>query len=190
MRQFRHRHQFIGLIDGDEYAVFWDDQRNVLSDAVPFFKNYEDFGIVQLHWRTFGSSGHKQKPQVSPLIAFTQCAEDESHPERLASMAKSFVNTKYFDDWCDIHYCNVAGEIVNTLKQPTHWVIDPKLVTWEKGVLHHYHIKSKEHYQVKINQGFAHARTKVRGWGGFYALDNQTTGNCTYMKEIAQNCCM
>eukprot|EP01026_Neomeris_dumetosa_P021378 TRINITY_DN1870_c0_g1_i10.p1 TRINITY_DN1870_c0_g1~~TRINITY_DN1870_c0_g1_i10.p1 ORF type:complete len:392 (+),score=17.95 TRINITY_DN1870_c0_g1_i10:107-1177(+) len=185
--QNRHRHQFIGLIDIDEYVIIWDDQHVVQSDAVSFFKGFENYGAVQLHWRIFGSSGHIEKPIVSPLIAYTQCGEDEQHPQHLNMFTKTFVNTRYFSGWCDPHFCGVEQGLVNALKQRTNW--NNQNITFEKALLHHYYIKSREDYELKMQRGFVHTTTKKHTWEKFEQINNETLGHCNYTQQIAHECC-
>eukprot|EP01026_Neomeris_dumetosa_P027303 TRINITY_DN22206_c0_g2_i1.p1 TRINITY_DN22206_c0_g2~~TRINITY_DN22206_c0_g2_i1.p1 ORF type:complete len:337 (-),score=1.90 TRINITY_DN22206_c0_g2_i1:113-1123(-) len=189
LRQFKSRHQFIALIDVDEYIVIRDnEQSEVKTDAVEFFKKFEDYASVQLHWRMFGSSGHVQRPQLSPLEAYTQCGADlQSHPKH--DQVKAIQNTNYFKRMCYTHQCNTQDSIkVDSLYR--HWQGPGKPgPTWNGAFIHHYRIKSEEQWNDKMNRGDVVYRYSKKSFSQFTDLNKLLTGNCSYMKSIARQCC-
>eukprot|EP01026_Neomeris_dumetosa_P058359 TRINITY_DN5423_c0_g1_i7.p2 TRINITY_DN5423_c0_g1~~TRINITY_DN5423_c0_g1_i7.p2 ORF type:complete len:340 (-),score=12.72 TRINITY_DN5423_c0_g1_i7:208-1227(-) len=190
LRWFGHRHQFIANIDTDEYIILRDEEGNVQTDSSKFFSGYEEYSAVQLHWRMFGSSGRIQSTDLTPLIAYTQCGENERIP--LAQrFSKSVVNTDYFSGVCHAHECGGLGtKNVDTLKRRWGFKRVQSNITWYGAFIHHYVIKSLEDYDRKIQRGQAHTSQKKKTWQLFHNINNNTRGNCTYMIPVAEKCCL
>eukprot|EP01025_Chloroclados_australasicus_P032851 TRINITY_DN3336_c1_g2_i1.p1 TRINITY_DN3336_c1_g2~~TRINITY_DN3336_c1_g2_i1.p1 ORF type:complete len:344 (+),score=-1.76 TRINITY_DN3336_c1_g2_i1:126-1157(+) len=201
---FGKQHTFLGFIDHDEFVVLRDEYNNVQSDFKEFLKPVENYGGLVLYWRLFGSSGHTYH-QKSTLQSYTKCERSIDKYDHLpeprylgreysSQNYKSIVNTKQHFDTCVVHDCYSNRTFVNAEMQelPSGYPHRMKYFTWNRAFLHHYRLKSKEDFFIKVNRGhannFRNLPQQTLQWSFFNYIDNITTANCQYMIEIAQNC--
>lgn len=80
-------HQFLGLIDADEYVVL----KGGRTSLPEYLQAFRDEGHLAVHWRLFGSSGHQIR-QASVRASYTKCLRDDDENN---GHVKLFVNPKY-----------------------------------------------------------------------------------------------
>eukprot|EP01025_Chloroclados_australasicus_P059532 TRINITY_DN752_c0_g2_i2.p1 TRINITY_DN752_c0_g2~~TRINITY_DN752_c0_g2_i2.p1 ORF type:complete len:330 (+),score=9.65 TRINITY_DN752_c0_g2_i2:73-1062(+) len=196
---FGRQHQFVGLVDYDEFVVLRDDNNNLQYDFVSFLKQYEDYGGVVLYWRLFGSSGHT-KHQKSTLSSYTKCepsinATDHKPLEKRGfrlSGYKSFLNMQYYKSPCSVHRCSSYKEFVNTDFQDVgSYRQQSFFTTWNRGFLNHYRIKSSKDFFDKVKLGPVNQKKGMAEYSMkyFQEVENITSADCDYMKEAVQKCC-
>lgn len=81
---FRHKHDFLGFIDTDEFIVIRDSSETVID----VLRRYQHFGGLVLYWLVFGSNGHIERPAGSVMSNYGfRCLRSLVH--------KSIVNTRH-----------------------------------------------------------------------------------------------
>eukprot|EP01025_Chloroclados_australasicus_P040870 TRINITY_DN4297_c0_g4_i1.p2 TRINITY_DN4297_c0_g4~~TRINITY_DN4297_c0_g4_i1.p2 ORF type:complete len:378 (+),score=38.20 TRINITY_DN4297_c0_g4_i1:58-1134(+) len=202
---FHKRHQFMGIIDVDEFVVLRDEQTGALQrDLVSFLQKYENETQVRLFWRVFGSSG-KQQQQPSTLLSYTKCLPEYDTSRQLdpeldkreyqrAMMLwqyKSFINSAFPASECDIHDCITSFPGVNTHHTPMGLKRQKRLqfLTLDKAFIAHYMIKSEEDQRMKTQRGSATMPGRKRDQKFYGIVDEEASADCLFMREIARECC-
>jgi hypothetical protein len=153
IRSYRLKHQFIGMIDADEFIV---TRNNCSIPSV--LRRYDEYGGLTLNWMMLGSSGHQKRPPGGILPNYWSCAKSDH--------VKSIVNTNYAVS----HYGNphrfsyshkkyaVDSDFV---KMDTH-VNPPRPSLYDTIYLNHYHLKSLEDFNRTRNRGRASTTERSR----------------------------
>jgi hypothetical protein len=129
------------FIDIDEFIVpkRCDDIRDLL-DA------YRDCGALGIHWKVFGSNGHKRKPEGGVLENYTRVIRDDTH---IKSIVRPAVTTGISTPHSFLYrpgYC-----CVNEDKAPV--AAYRSYHTAKTVQINHYYFKSFEEFEKKIERG-------------------------------------
>jgi hypothetical protein len=183
LRQKRWFHQFIAMIDIDEFIVTKD-----YCSIPSVLKRYEDFGGLTMNWMVFGSSGLVKRPTNGVLPNYYKCFQYEH--------VKSIVNTR----WGVSHYGNPHvfhyshgkfGVDTDFFKVETPLNL-PRPSLYEILHLNHYHLKSKEDYDRNRKRGRASTTLpSPKNEQYFYDTDAKCNLNCSILQmptTFAKDC--
>jgi hypothetical protein len=133
------RFKWVGFIDADEFVVVKDGR-----SIEEFLSGYLGYPAVALHWRMFGSNGHKTRP-AGPVIG--EYTRRESLPNR---HVKCFVQPEQAARYRNSHSWFYLGMrcAVNELKRAVIGSISQP-PTAEHAWINHYHHKSDQDYFEK-----------------------------------------
>jgi hypothetical protein len=130
---------WVGFIDADEFTVIKDGR-----SLGEFLADFDRYPAVALHWKIFGSNGHKTIPG-GPVI------EDYSRREKDPNMhVKCFVRPDLVANYRNSHswYYRGMKRAVNELGRPVSGSVSfppTALTAW----INHYHHKSDQEYFEK-----------------------------------------
>ncbi len=172
-RSYAGQFDWVAFIDADEYIAVAPGanlrDRLAALDAV---------SAVAVPWLIFGSSEHDRKPSDLTIAAFTKRASND-HPAN--RHCKSIVRPETVLEWSNPHGPTTAGRM--TLPNGT-------LPKWElPGVLpepladpgwlrvHHYHTRSREHWQERLVRG--QISTNIKTWDDFADYDRNDVVDLT-----------
>lgn len=139
IRRALGRFAWVGFLDADEFVVIRDGR------SIPeFLSGFPKAPGVALHWRYFGSSGHRARPQEPVIVAYRQRAPA---PNR---HVKTFVRTSRGAQCRNPHswFYSPLGCAVNEHGRPVYGSIDMN-PTGDNAWLNHYFCKSEEDYREK-----------------------------------------
>jgi hypothetical protein len=141
VRKYKNKTRWLAIIDIDEFIV------PKKHDSIPeFLKDYEAYSQIFMHWKYFGNSGHKTKPEglVSENYVY---ADKEVNPS-----GKSIVNPRAILGQVNVHYNNVIGMPVDERKIP--YLEDPSVIWQTANIiqLNHYWSKSDEERKKRIER--------------------------------------
>lgn len=135
---------WIAFIDADEFIVLRQHDR--IGD---FLAGFDDrIGAVCLHWRIFGSSGHKTYANDLVIRRFARCAE-RYHP-----LVKSIVRRSAVAQM-RVHFAMLASGIcvgADGRQVEARCNIRP-IPSEHPASINHYVLKSAEEYQAKVARG-------------------------------------
>lgn len=133
------RFAWVGFLDADEFVVI-RDARSIGK----FLNGFVDAPAVGLHWRMFGSSGHRGRPQMPVIQAYQQRAPGPNRhiktflrPERAAECRNSH-------SWFYYPLGVAVREDGESLYGSVH--MNP---TADAAWINHYYCKSEEDYLEK-----------------------------------------
>jgi hypothetical protein len=146
IRQHRLKHQFIGMIDGDEFIVTRD------GCSIPsVLRSFEGYGGLTLNWMMFGSSGHIKRPSGGILQNYRNCT--------MFDHVKSIVNTNYavshFGNPHRFHYSHGKYAVDSDFLKVDSHVNVPRPSLYKTIYLNHYHLKSLEDFNRNRKRGRA-----------------------------------
>jgi hypothetical protein len=77
---FGHRHEFIALLDPDEYIIMKEPpQPPFTRPHLPTFLGpFEAYGGITVYWQLVGPSGHVDRPKDSTMTSYTKCMPREA----------------------------------------------------------------------------------------------------------------
>lgn len=173
-------------IDADEFLNIQTENKTVSE----FVKPFRDKDAIMISWKLFGNDGQKHWDGGSILDAFSACQDDVSE----GTAHKVFFKRGSFDD-CAPHSPKKPKKrlrtlrIVNTLGQKidatnttavrgTVLRTDPDLLTWERGYINHYMVKTPDLTQLKRSRGDANGRKFAK---------NRRTPNSKEYNEVNRN---
>ena len=135
--------RWIAFVDSDEFIT------PSRADSIPaMLAEFEPYAGLALNWRTFGSNGHKLRPQGLQIENYTRALED-SHG--MHSLLKSIVNPRSAKFFPNPHFCllrNEAEHIVSEDHLPIDRAERPG-ATWDKGRISHYFYRSSQDFHLK-----------------------------------------
>jgi hypothetical protein len=133
------RFAWVGFIDADEFVVVKDGR-----SIGEFLSGYTQHPALALHWRGFGSNGHKKRPAGPVIVEYNR---RERVPNR---HVKCFVQPSSVAAYRNPHswYYQKLRAAVNELGQPVLGSISLP-PTAETAWINHYHHKSDEDYFEK-----------------------------------------
>jgi hypothetical protein len=146
IRQHRLKHQFIGMIDADEFIVTRD------HCSVPsILRLYEAYGGLALSWMMFGSSGHIKRPSGGILQNYRNCT--------VHNHVKSIVNTNYavshYGNPHQFHYSHGKYAVDSDFLKVNSHINGPRPSLFKIIYLNHYHLKSLEDFNRNRKRGRA-----------------------------------
>eukprot|EP01026_Neomeris_dumetosa_P073998 TRINITY_DN766_c0_g1_i2.p1 TRINITY_DN766_c0_g1~~TRINITY_DN766_c0_g1_i2.p1 ORF type:complete len:433 (-),score=23.32 TRINITY_DN766_c0_g1_i2:616-1914(-) len=205
LRSYHKRHKWMVVIDVDEFLVLGNEKQPVENPPnLPLFlQQYEKTGGLLVYRRSFGNSGHTNRPTEGVLVSYTDCTGDIASRKR-QSFPKYIVNTNYFPDdgVCRVHECSSTRKMVNSkfkYLDERWYALKPERVknfrTWDKILIHHYAIKSLEDFRSKQIRGMPHSKAmgnpkiSTRPDIFFDQLKEATNATCLYAVQYSQLCC-
>nr|WP_249196945.1 glycosyltransferase family 2 protein [Gluconobacter cerinus] len=151
LERFREEFDWLLFLDSDEYLDIRDG-----SSVAEFLSQYPDANGVALNWCCFGSGGHVIKPPT-PIVFENYTTRSEPDFEYNYT-TKSFVRPKQTDPvYINPHRFQVNGPYVTTDHQPVSWKDEhpdrtKTLAQWDVARVHHYVIRSAQHYIEKMQR--------------------------------------
>ena len=152
IKNFGKYFEWFTFIDTDEYLV--PMQKKTIVDAISHLNAYSN---ISLQYTMFGSNGHKTKPNVSDIFAYTKKADVKlvksiGHLNTKCIIKPSLVNQvsihKYSTTDLGRFTVNDVGiKVTNKVLNRT----NPKFYSNANLQLNHYYIRSDEEYQAKID---------------------------------------
>lgn len=204
LRNFGHRHRFMGLIDVDEFLVLTDPAHKEQPDVVSFLRPFEAHGGLSVYWQIYGSSYHESTPNdLGALASYV----DYIPMERMSSWkefrkvplgyTKSILNTQHAVGGCNPHACHVRKPMVNAHHEPVNNHTVALQVSWDRIALFHYSLQSAEEYRKKMSRGTGHSqfvakdRDKVKGktWKYFNQVNADASAVSEKGPELFAKCC-
>ena len=147
VEKYRDEIEWIGFIDIDEFLVL-KQHDNVRQ----FVEEYSAANGIAIHWKLFGSDGHRKRDD-SKLVTerFTRC-EDVTRNPKYGRSVKSICRIKKIER-VKPHFCFLTdGLYFNEKKQ----AIEPKRQptgSHDIAQINHYLSKSYEEWLVKVARG-------------------------------------
>lgn len=162
LERYRNETTWIAYIDIDEFIC-----PLVHDDVKEWIRPFEAYPTVEMHWKTFGTSGHQHKdPDALVIERFTSCWE------QLLEKGKIFLNTRvspagrlhHHHMCCWDHFLGRDWR-VPTVDENGDFFYRTRMIPYTKKVtiqLNHYWSKSLEEYQDKIDRGDAFSLEEAR----------------------------
>lgn len=144
-------YRWIGFLDPDEFAF------PVQSNSLP--ETFEALGsqpCVALHWRMFGTSGHKTRPDGLVIENYTM-REQFPPPNNVKSLCKVFVDPSKVVA-AGIHIFNIEGLGLVNISQngvifDQYCERNPAVYEGDLLRLHHYYSRSEQDFATKLSRG-------------------------------------
>jgi hypothetical protein len=134
-------YEWVGFLDADEFVVIRGGQ------SIPdYLKDFADAPGVALHWRYFGSNGHRKRPSNGVIHAYTR---RERAPNR---HVKCFVRPELVTQNRNSHswFYRKARWAVDENRRPVFGSIGIPSATY--AWINHYYCKSLEDFQEKARR--------------------------------------
>ena len=143
LKRVREATFWLAYIDIDEFIVPIQHR-----DVRDLLDNYRQFGGLAMHWLTFGSNGHINRPKGGMLENYTAALSLWAHIKSIVrpkvTIRPASVHHCLFTDG---HYCvNEDGVIVHSFCS---------YPVGEKIRVNHYYYRSQQDYEEKIARGLA-----------------------------------
>jgi hypothetical protein len=148
----------------------------------------EQVGELSINWKVYTSAGLLERPE-SVRQNFTECMDEQLDIKRggkgINRHVKSFVKTQYFNGVLSPHRFKLknkaisVGEDERKFKPGVAWRQPP---TWDRIVLHHYAVKSKQEFQDKLDRWKGEA---PRNWEYRDAVHSGTLYSCPEMTRFS-----
>ena len=209
-RWFGSRHEFIGMLDADEFIVLLD-QGSSRGGILDILQSVESTGGLVMSWKMMGPSGLIRKPKTPTMLSYTQCIPRasmesmEDYQKTPGGYTKSFTSTRqYHDGGCNPHRCAIdhrSEPYVNEEGQ----VENPPQIHWSRIAVLHYVTRSVEEYHLKLERGSGHSQYanvqmkkqdghkgqgpgRGRGWSYFLLMNDLATDQCPEGVRAYQEC--
>lgn len=171
LRQYGSNHTFMGFIDADEFIVVNNtDVANSNVKIPDVLRNYSEFGGLALHWKTFGTSGHINRPKDGVLGHYSRCTASR--------LVKSIVYTE--------RVTNVSSNTHVFLYRPPYYAVNTRRIfvenatsehpSYEQMYINHYVTKSRQDFIAKRQRGAGDNTHKTYQW--FYGLQKRMDEVC------------
>lgn len=157
LRRYRGSLDWVAFIDGDEFLVPLGAQSLPEKLGELQARGIDGLGI---HWRVFGSSGHRTRPPGLLTESFVRRAPDTF---RANSHIKSVVRIDKVEAMPTQHYFKVSGTFLldDGSEPPTDFNGLSEQSSFKQGfAIHHYITKSQEQCFAKIARGRPRPRSK------------------------------
>lgn len=171
IKEFRHRHMWMGFFDADEFLLLRDRTMKLST----FLKAYEQHGGLAVSWEVFGSSDYEVRPLGGNMKSYWKCLD---HSSSHARHTKMLVNLRFGDrpykdphTFTYTHGRRAVNERFAFVDGPVH-----AYHTSQKIVLHHYVSKSMAENQEKMSRGSAMLNRKHGSF--FNAINAEATREC------------
>lgn len=151
LERFREEFDWLLFLDSDEYLDIRDG-----SSVSEFLSDYPEANGVALNWCCFGSNGQVIKPPTP--IVFEHYTTRSKPDFEYNYTTKSFIRPKQTDPvYINPHRFQVNGPYVTTDHQPVSWKNEhpdrtTTLAQWDVARVHHYVIRSAQHYIEKMQR--------------------------------------
>jgi hypothetical protein len=140
--KYKNKTKWLAIIDIDEFIV--PMKHDTISD---FLKSYEAFSQLTIHYKFFGSCGHKTKPEGLVIENYMYSRHsDENTTDSVVNenTGKSILNPRAALGQIFEHYSSVIGMPVDERKLP--YLQDPSIIgaTTDLIRVNHYWSKSEQ----------------------------------------------
>jgi len=185
IKRYRDELDWVAFIDGDEFIVPLGEVSLIDKLAELGEQGVDGFGI---HWRIFGSSGHKVRPRGLVTRSFLRRARDGFRPNR---HVKSVVRLAAVQAMVTQHYFRVAGRYLldGGIEPPADFKGIAKTASYTQGfAIHHYITKSHAQCLEKIARGRprpSHSKTKYRSESYWTTYDRNDVKDIRAARIIA-----
>jgi hypothetical protein len=152
IRRALGRFAWVGFLDADEFVVIRDGRS--IADFLEAFRRAPGVG---LHWRMFGSSGHRSRPDLPVIAAYQRRAPG---PNR---HIKTFVRPERAAQCRNPHswFYHPIGVAVDEHGRLLYGSVDPN-ATADEAWINHYYSKSEEDYLEKAARPPTHDRIGMK----------------------------
>lgn len=133
------RYKWVGFIDADEFVVIRD---NVGIDV--FLSAYESHPAVALHWRVFGSNGHKTRPSGSVFAEYIRRDEEPDFHVKCFVRPECVAQNRNSHSW---YFFGMRSAVTELGRKVTGSISVP--ATAELAWINHYYCKSEQDYLEK-----------------------------------------
>ncbi len=185
LKRYRDELDWVAFIDGDEFIVPLGELSLIDKLAEFEARGVDGFGI---HWRVFGSAGHKVRPPGLVTESFTRRAEDSFVANR---HVKSVVRLAEVQAMVTQHYFRVSGTYLldgGTRAPPDFEGITPQASFTQNFAIHHYITKSRAQCLKKIARGRPkpnNSKAKYRNAGYWTTFDRNDLRDTRAAEVIA-----
>lgn len=144
-----------------DWIIFIDDDEFIVCEDIKEFLNKNnEFGCVNLKWKTFGSNGHKTKPENGLLKSFTKRLPDDNSYN---NQFKVILKPNVVEEFISPHACLFKNNNIKVLNKV------------KDVYINHYFLKSEEEFKRKLKRGRADNINLAYSNNLFYLLDNDCT---------------
>ena len=136
--------RWIAFVDLDEFIV------PKLHETLPsLLEEFESHAGLSLHWKLFGSNGHKLRPAGLQIENYTKTMPDDFPVNQ---HVKSIVNPRSVKFFFNPHMCCLlkSDEHVVTEDHAPIAIATRPNPSWEKGQINHYYFRSRQDYALKM----------------------------------------
>jgi hypothetical protein len=135
------RYAWMGCIDADEFVVIKSN-----STIDKYLEKYSmRYPAVALHWRQYGSDGHKTRPSGPVIAEYTRRSAKNSRHVKVFIRPEQVVSYRNSHSW---YYCGLFSTAVNENRQSVFGSISNSPTAEEAWINHYYH-KSNAEYIAK-----------------------------------------
>ena len=148
LRTYGAQTVWMGYLDIDEFVVpkAHGDIRDLLDD-------YRDYGGLGIHWKIFGSNGHKRRPENGVMRNYTQVLNDDAHIKSIIQPLQAVAPRSPHHFAYRDNACCVNEDKIPILAHHSYHVS-------RLAQINHYYYKSFEDFLHKMERGLA---TPARG---------------------------
>lgn len=156
INHYKYKTKYMMFLDIDEFLVYFDgcsDGANIKKCMDHIFARNTKVGGIGLHWRIFGSSGHKKKPSGGVLENYLYRAGDDftvnGHIKTVCNPRKvtGVASPHHLEYIFGYHCINEKGCVIEgAVHMPP---------SYRKLWIHHYFTKSREEWKEKQKRGKA-----------------------------------
>lgn len=186
IRLYKDSHTWMGFIDIDEFLEIKTSE--TFESILKSLEANEHVGALSVNWKVHTSADLLERPQ-SVRQNFTECMDEQLDIERgdkgIERHVKSFVKTQYFTGLISPHMFQLkdnaisVGEDERTFQPGVAWRQPP---TWDRIVLHHYAVKSKQEFQEKLDRWKGEV---PRNWEYWDMVHSGTPYHCPEMTKFS-----
>src|ERR1700733_6952543 len=157
LARFGQSHDWLAFLDADEFLISKTDRK--VSDLLGTHESHSAFAI---NWRIFGTSG--VETTGGRLIMETFCRRGPVD-FRANHNVKSFVRPQKVTRVVNPHYFETNEPYFDVLGNPIVWVngspgvVQDGTIVCDDWRVHHYVLRSMEHWQRRLARGRADPRT-------------------------------
>ncbi|MDR1952235.1 MAG: glycosyltransferase family 92 protein [Elusimicrobiota bacterium] len=142
VRKYKKETRWMAVFDIDEFIV--PIKHDTISE---FLKSYEAFSQITIHYKFFGSCGHKTKPNglvIENYLYSRKSSENTVDSVVNDNTGKSIINPRAACGKIYEHYSSVIGMPVDERKMP--YLEDPSVIGATTDIIevNHYWSKSEE----------------------------------------------
>ena len=143
LQKYGNQCKWMAFIDIDEFIV-----PNAADDIRDILDRYGDYGGLAIHWKMFGSGGHKIRPDGGVIKNYNQVVSCNNHIKSIVQPAKvNKVFTPHNFGYLDGSFC-VNEDYIPVASYQSYHI--SKTVQ-----INHYYYKSLEDFKDKLKRGCA-----------------------------------
>lgn len=145
LRDFGPQSVWMGFLDIDEFLL-----PKTVTDVRELFDDYSDYGGLAVHWKMFGSNGHKKRPPGGVIANYTTVVGH--YP-----LVKSFVRTACVTHPLSPHHFAYKDGCFAVNEDGVPVASETSYHTSKRMQVNHYYYKSFEDFTHKMERGQAAA---------------------------------